>query len=62
MPTPDEKDWNDLTDYQKVNLKPWEHQLYREAREEEFIEMARETMEEEIHEARRRLEKKSKKS
>lgn len=62
MPTPDSKDWEDLTNHQKVNLKPWEWRLYLEAREEEYIEMARETFEEEIDEARRNLEKNKKKS
>lgn len=58
MPTPFDKEWEDLTDHQKANLKPHEHLLYLEAREEDFLEMARETMEDEIDTARRRLEKK----
>jgi hypothetical protein len=62
MPTPDQKDWEDLTDFQKANLKPSERDRYLEIRKEEFLEMAEETMNEEIAEAQRIVEKKKSKS
>ena len=61
MPTPEEKIWDDLTDNQKANLKPHEYRRYLEIREEEFIEMARESMEQEIFEAKNNIEKNQKK-
>ena len=58
MPTPDEKEWEDLTDHQKVNLTPSEKARYLEIRKEEFLEMAEETMDEEIAHSRHAIEKK----
>lgn len=58
MPTPDQKDWDDLTDHERVNLKQWELSLYREHIEEEYLEMARDAFEEDLLRSKENLEKK----